>query len=234
MDVVISTDLATEIAAGLAELATQAEADAGTDDARIVTPLKLANATSLLQATETQKGALEIATQAEVDAGTDNTRAVTPAGFEGRAASETLSGHVELATQAETDAGTDDVRAVTPLKLATSPFASANLNTHTGTSTITGLTIGKKYAVTVYGVTRDAGTGNNTLGGVRVGDGLSVGAGTELADIPNETINWPDGQCTQSHTHIITAASANINGTTDQVDGATFRAALAMTAVQLD
>lgn len=34
---------ATETTAGIAELATQAETDAGTDDARIVTPLKLAN-----------------------------------------------------------------------------------------------------------------------------------------------------------------------------------------------
>jgi len=34
---------ATEATAGIAEIATQAETDAGTDDARIVTPLKLAN-----------------------------------------------------------------------------------------------------------------------------------------------------------------------------------------------
>lgn len=34
---------ATETVSGIAELATQAETDAGTDDARIVTPLKLAN-----------------------------------------------------------------------------------------------------------------------------------------------------------------------------------------------
>lgn len=35
---------ATEALAGIAEVATQAEVDAGTDDTRIVTPLKLANA----------------------------------------------------------------------------------------------------------------------------------------------------------------------------------------------
>jgi hypothetical protein len=38
-----ATPSATETTAGAAELATQAETDAGTDDARIVTPLKLAN-----------------------------------------------------------------------------------------------------------------------------------------------------------------------------------------------
>jgi hypothetical protein len=38
-----SAPAASETTAGIAELATQAEIDAGTDDARIVTPLKLAN-----------------------------------------------------------------------------------------------------------------------------------------------------------------------------------------------
>jgi hypothetical protein len=38
-----SSPSASETTAGIAELATQAEVDAGTDDARIVTPLKLAN-----------------------------------------------------------------------------------------------------------------------------------------------------------------------------------------------
>lgn len=38
-----SSPVASETTAGIAELATQAEVDAGTDDARIITPLKLAN-----------------------------------------------------------------------------------------------------------------------------------------------------------------------------------------------
>lgn len=108
---------ATESVSGIAELATQAETDAGSDDTRIVTPFKLANATSLLQATETQKGALEIATQVETDAGSDDVRAITPAKLAGRVTSETLAGIIELATQAEVDAGTDPVRAVTPATL---------------------------------------------------------------------------------------------------------------------
>ena len=109
------------------ELATQAETNTGTDDARVITPLKLANATSLLQATETQKGALEIATSAEVITGTDNARSVTPAGLAALTTSETRDGLIELATQAEVDAGTDAVRAVTPatLKLAPPPASGA-------------------------------------------------------------------------------------------------------------
>lgn len=39
----VATPAATESTAGIAELATQAETDGGTDDLRIVTPLKLAN-----------------------------------------------------------------------------------------------------------------------------------------------------------------------------------------------
>lgn len=233
IDIIIASDAASETAQGILELATQAEVDAGTDDLRAVTPLKLANATSLLQATETQKGALEIATQAETDAGTDDLRAVTPAKLAGRAATETLAGVVELATQAEVDAGTDTVRAVTPATLAGT--GGVSLATFTGVSTITGLTSGKKYAVTVSGSARTgATTGNDTLGGVRVGDGTTVGSGTELADIPNSTINWPDGSAWQSHTHIITTIGTSINGTVDHVDGGTFQAAKAMTAIQLD
>lgn len=71
---------ASETLKGIVELATQAETDAGTDDARVITPLKLANysgITSVVSATETVEGIVELATQAEVDAETDDTRAVT-------------------------------------------------------------------------------------------------------------------------------------------------------------
>ena len=112
---------ATETVQGIAEIATQAEVDAGTDDERIVTPLKLASFPAVNQATETVLGVVELATQVEVDAGTDSDRVITPATYEGRKSSETLSGHIELATQAEVDAGTDTERAVTPATLASSP-----------------------------------------------------------------------------------------------------------------
>ena len=69
-----ATSPASETVAGIAELATQAETDAGSDDLRIVTPLKLANRT----ASETLAGIIEIATQVETDAGADDTLALTP------------------------------------------------------------------------------------------------------------------------------------------------------------
>lgn len=47
---------ASETTAGIAEIATQAETDAGTDDARIVTPLKLANWSGRLRKVSTNVG----------------------------------------------------------------------------------------------------------------------------------------------------------------------------------
>lgn len=74
---------ATESVKGVAEIATQAEVDAGLDDQRIVTPLKLATVLAqafgaIVSATEELEGVAEIATQAEVDAGLDDDRFVTP------------------------------------------------------------------------------------------------------------------------------------------------------------
>ena len=76
--VTAGTPNASETVKGIAELATQAEVTAGTNDATIVTPLKLA--TAVPADTETQAGKVELATAAEVLAGTDLTRAITPKG----------------------------------------------------------------------------------------------------------------------------------------------------------
>lgn len=65
---------ASEAQRGMLEVATQAEANAGAVDNKIMTPLKVAT----MQATETQIGVLRIATQAEVTTGTNDTEAITP------------------------------------------------------------------------------------------------------------------------------------------------------------
>lgn len=72
---------ASETAQGIVELATSAEAIAGADTARAVTPAGLAAsiAAGVPSASETVAGRIELATQAEVNTGTDAVRAVTPA-----------------------------------------------------------------------------------------------------------------------------------------------------------
>lgn len=71
---------ATEIARGIIQLATQEETDAGLDDTKAITPLKLANYIGFLLpiASQTIAGIIEIATQLETNTGLDNTKAVTP------------------------------------------------------------------------------------------------------------------------------------------------------------
>lgn len=102
---------ATESAAGIAEIATQGETDTGTDDARIVTPLKLAG-----RGFERTANKAAASGYASLDGSTKVPAAQIPA------ATETAVGGAELATQAETDTGTDDLRIVTPLKLAGRSF----------------------------------------------------------------------------------------------------------------
>ena len=78
-DTNFQTPLASETLAGMAEIATQDEADDGTDHKKIITPktLKSRLASFVRNATETIKGFAEIATQGEVDAGTDDSKIVT-------------------------------------------------------------------------------------------------------------------------------------------------------------
>ena len=134
---------ATETVKGKAEIATSAEITTGTDDTRIVTPLKLQQRIaaippgSVADASETVKGAAEIATQAETTTGTDDTRIITPLKLAQRLlllpnATEILAGLVELATAAETTAGTDNTRAVHPQGLKVELDKKAALaHTHT-------------------------------------------------------------------------------------------------------
>jgi len=113
---------ASETVRGPVELATDAEANTGSDTGRAITPASLAQMTNLLQATDTQRGALEIATDAEANTGSATDRAITPANLAQMTnllqATLTQRGAVELATQAEVDAGSDAGRVVTCSTLA--------------------------------------------------------------------------------------------------------------------
>lgn len=117
---------ATETVKGVAEIATQAETDAGTDDSRFVTALKLKNwikaASSTvagivkLSSSLTSTSTTVAATSSAVKAANDNANSRLPASSY-TTASESSAGKAEIATQAETDAGSDDSRFVTPKKL---------------------------------------------------------------------------------------------------------------------
>ncbi|KSO44930.1 hypothetical protein APB07_22300, partial [Pseudomonas aeruginosa] len=88
--------------------ATQAEAEAGALDTKLMTPLRVFQAIAkvVTQATETAFGWLKISTQLQVTTGTDDATAVTPKKL--RAAQ---------ATQAEAEAGALDTKLMTPLRV---------------------------------------------------------------------------------------------------------------------
>ncbi|HSH67798.1 MAG TPA: hypothetical protein VLB84_18800, partial [Bacteroidia bacterium] len=114
---------ATEAIAGFAQIASQAEVNAGVNNSNFLTPLKLVTWFASQLATEVQAGISEKATQAEVNAGADDLRHITPlklvTWFASQLATEVQAGIAERATQAEVNAGVDDVRYVSPLKLTT-------------------------------------------------------------------------------------------------------------------
>ena len=75
-DAVPSSQLATEAVKGIAQIATQAEVNVGTDDTKFVTAKKLM--AWVKQASETVLGMMKVATQAQTNAGTADDVAITP------------------------------------------------------------------------------------------------------------------------------------------------------------
>jgi microcystin-dependent protein len=126
---------ATTTAQGIVELATDAEATAGTDTVRAVTPHALSAAVGVLvpDATISVKGKVQLATDVDATAGTNTTLVMTPANVKAAVpvhmpqASTTVQGKVELATTAEATTGTDTVRAVTPAGLKAAIDAAMQL-----------------------------------------------------------------------------------------------------------
>lgn len=111
-DFLTSMPNATESQRGIAEIATQAEANSDTEDTRIITAKKLYDRT----ATENRRGVAEIATQSEANSDTEDTRIITAKKLSDRTATESRRGVAEVATQAETNEGIDDTRMITPKK----------------------------------------------------------------------------------------------------------------------
>lgn len=84
-------------------VASQAEAEAGTDNTKGMTPLRTK------QALDYQR---PYASQAEAETGTENTKMMTPL----RVAQALTANGLSLASQAEAEAGTDNTKAMTPLR----------------------------------------------------------------------------------------------------------------------
>jgi len=85
----------------------------------------------------------------------------------------------------------------------------------TGTSSISGLTGGKKYVVHIYGVTTNRGGDTRTLAPVTV----TNSSGSVLATTAGGNINWHDGSAPHTATLVITAPSdGKIYGQTDVGD----------------
>lgn len=112
--------------------ASQAEAEAGVDISKAMSPARVFQAIAKVvgQATETAFGWAKVATQAQVSAGTNDATIVTPkklgAWFSATVgqATEELAGLAKIATAAQVSAGTDDATIVTPKKLvALDPWA---------------------------------------------------------------------------------------------------------------
>jgi len=146
-------------------------------------------------------------------------------------ATTTTIGATRYATAAEVATGTETQAAVTPNVLNS---IVPTINYFTGTTSISGLTAGKVYAVSVYGILKNRGNGDTTLGAIAVVDGTSTSGTTVLATTgTTSSVNWPDGQAPASHTLIVTPTSSDIAGVVDRVSSADIGTTIAMTAIQL-
>lgn len=112
-EVAFSYPYANETNAGILEIATKEEAQAGTDAIRAITPATLQS----VFATADRKGVISIATSSEVITGVEKLKAVSPAALRELTATDSRKGLVELATNSETQIGSDATRAVTPASL---------------------------------------------------------------------------------------------------------------------
>lgn len=115
----VTTSAATESQAGIIELSTLAETQAGADDTRAVSPKNLKDSIQQLvpDASTTLKGKVELASNSETQTGTDTFRAVTPASLASLTASTSRDGLVERATDSEATNGTDTSRYINAKQL---------------------------------------------------------------------------------------------------------------------
>lgn len=191
------TDVGLPIAApgvrGIAEIATQADIDTGTDNAKIVTPALLAYRLQSPHASQTVWGYTRYATDAESVTITNDLVSLTPRSlnyvFNNRKATETVWGSTKLSTTAQATAGTDDTTAMSPLKVKQAISALVPVQSN-ATETSFGLvqlatvaevragTIRDGFAISPYTFIRLTAT-EADVGVLRIATQAEVNAGTD-------------------------------------------------------
>lgn len=139
---------ASETVEGKVELATQAETNAGTDDVRVITPLKFQ--TRMAAYAQPAHADLNSIVALTLDAyGLGFLELTNQAGLMAlvQAASDTVQGKVELATDAEAIAGSDTARALTSANLAALFTDRIDTTTSLGASNVK---VPSQNAVKVY------------------------------------------------------------------------------------
>lgn len=214
---------ATETAMGVLGIATTAEAQAGTIDTKIITPLKLAQVT----ATESRRGVIALANSTEAQALVpDATKALTVARLVDRTATTGRVGVVALATDAQTQTGTDETRAVTPASLASAaslfvppgavlPFAMAS--TPSGWLVANGAAVSRtlyRALFTAIGTLYGIGDGSTTFNLPDLCGYFVRGAGTNKDGTASGTFGTKQADDFKSHSHIATASIAGIHSHT--------------------
>lgn len=132
-----------------AAFASQTEAETGTANDKIMTPLRSKQALDALRA---------LASQSEAQAGTNNTKVMTPLRTK-----EAIDSQRGLATQAEAEAGTNNTKVLTPLRAAQEIDAKRPALTTTATLTFGSIAAAGAISQTV------------TLTGAIANDGVVLG-----------------------------------------------------------
>jgi microcystin-dependent protein len=209
---------ANETRLGVLAIATTAEAQAGTVDTKIITPLKLAHVT----ATESRAGVVALATAAEAQAlAPDATKALTVARLVDRTATTGRVGVVALATNAQTQAGTDASRAVTPASLASAaslfvppgavlPFAMAV--TPSGWLAANGAAVSRTTYAALFaaiGTLYGAGDGSTTFALPDLRGYFVRGSGTNSDGTAAGNFGAKQGDAFQGHIHANSGGGAS-------------------------
>jgi len=240
----LNADSASESAAGIIEIATNAEATAGSATDKALVPSNLSSVgtsqlnndagfiTSVASASDSAAGIIEIATNAEATAGSATDKALVPsnlssvgtsqlnndAGFitSVASASDSAAGIIEIATNAEATAGSATDKALVPSNL--SSVGTSQLNNDAGFITSAGVS---------NQITTVVRTGSSTSITAVVNALYSVGTSSATITLPSSSLSEGDlvgvGAQGDDKTNTVVSGSISNSNNTD-VASVTFTA----------